>query len=96
MANHRDDFAGSAIASKGPSGEEQVWKIVYMVQTPLYVAVCRMRHAPEAMAIPSSGTSVESTCDAAMAFIFRMNFAEMATAADLPHQPRRHHGAPAL
>ena len=85
LAKDRDFFIGTVLVVPLPDGGKQFFKIVYIVQVPLYVALCplvpvddfvRTAHTPD--------TPVQIINEDFVVCAFRCNYARCQAAADLP------------
>ena len=82
LARHRDAFVGCALVVADETGVDQVWQVVYIVQNPVYIAVCRMTPLHSFEAAPVEGEPVGAW--GVNPQRFKINFANFATAADMP------------
>ena len=47
LVRDREFFSGNALVARGAGGQEEAWKMVYMVKAPsFYMAVCPLREVP--------------------------------------------------
>ena len=84
LADHRDEFQNAAVVVPMPDGSSQTWLLLYCVQRPYYVGVARL-HPVEVFHPPlEEGAGLWDVLDAYVAHRYRVNYADMATAADIP------------
>ena len=85
IIKHRDFFDGAALVLGVGTPEPSYFKIVYAVQNPFYLAVCRLESVPfeiEHLA-DTSPSSLQMHMNYAK-YKFKCNFAAMMSACDMP------------
>ena len=81
---YRDELRGAAFAVRKLDGSDEVWRILYMVQSPIYIAVVKLtdveHYHPEMLPYDT----VWSILARSKTRRFRVNYASMASAAEMP------------
>ena len=83
LVRDRDFFSGNALVVRGAGGQEEAWKMLYMVKAPnFYMAVCPLREAP-ANDVMMEGESMSGYMDRFTLRSYKCNYADMRTASDI-------------
>ena len=85
LAKHREAFRDVAILLPDADDHEEVWLLLYMVQTPLYVAVVKLEEVDDVYELaPQESQDLSAVVQNSPGRHFNDNFAKFACAADMP------------
>ena len=84
MVAHRDAFAHTALVARNADGDEEVWLLLYMVASPLYVATCKLEPVEAYEEAPQPTIQMADVTFGSIERAFKAKFAAFSTAADMP------------
>ena len=84
MARYREFFLGSALVAPLDDGSVAYYKIIYIVQNPLYMALAPLEREETVIATAPAGATAQEINQNFRLFDFSCNFANCMSAADLP------------
>ena len=89
LIRHRDFFDECALVTTDETGQQSFFKIVYCVQSPGYMAVCKLVPTQVPPSDLPTGASAMQLHMAYRRHYFKCNFADMMSAADMPAATHR-------
>ena len=84
ICEHRDFFTGTILVCPLEDGTVEHWLVVYCVQRPVYLAVCRCIEAEVWHHSTDQVGTLDEVCSQHVRYRFTVNYADMSTAADMP------------
>ena len=85
IAYARDSLSGSAMVVRTPRKADEYFKIVYMVQSPVYIAICPLVPIEVVHEVARECDTLSEVCESYVASRWTCNYADMRSCADLMH-----------